>query len=113
MALVGGLHQALGNVLAAFMIAAMWHVAADFFQDHVHIRRCALIDLRHFTPRSFVIPVYRRESQSSSIHFFAQFVGVLPHAFTNKPMSTAELHIQMDLPSDIFIERQQALILRL
>jgi hypothetical protein len=32
------------------------------------------------------------------------------HAFTNKPVSTARLQIQMDLLSDIFIERQKALI---
>jgi hypothetical protein len=57
------------------------------------------------------LPIYRRESQSSPVHFFAEFVGVLLHAFANKPVSTAQLHIQMDLMSDIFIERQQALIL--
>jgi hypothetical protein len=33
------------------------------------------------------------------------------HAFTDKPVSTARLHIEMDLPSDIFVERQKALIL--
>jgi hypothetical protein len=59
------------------------------------------------------LPIYRRKSQLSPVHFFAEFVGVLLHAITNKPMSTAQLHIQMDLLSDIFIERQKALILTL
>jgi hypothetical protein len=48
-AVLCGLHQALGKVLAAFMIAAMWQVAADFLQYHVHVRGCALTDLRHST----------------------------------------------------------------
>jgi hypothetical protein len=60
-----------------------------------------------------VIPVYRCESQSSPIHFFAQFVGVFFHAIADKPVLTVQLHIQVDLMSDIFIERQQALVLGL
>jgi hypothetical protein len=58
-----------------------------------------------------VIPINRFNLQSPPIHLLAEFVGVLFDAFTNKPVSTAQLHIQMDLMSDIFIERQQALIL--
>jgi hypothetical protein len=106
------LYQSLSNVLAALMIAAVGQVAADFFQHDIHICGGPLIDLGHLTPRS-PIPVYRRESQSSSIHFFAQLVGVLLHAFPNKPVSTAQLRIQVDLPPDVFIERQKALILTL
>jgi hypothetical protein len=56
-------------------------------------------------------PINRRKSQPPPVHFVAQFVGVLFHAFTDKPVSTARLHIEMDLPSDIFVERQKALIL--
>jgi hypothetical protein len=59
------------------------------------------------------MPIDRRKSQSSPIHFFAQLVGVLLHAFANKLVSTAQLRIQMDLPSDIFIERQKTLVLGL
>jgi hypothetical protein len=33
------------------------------------------------------------------------------HALTNKPVPTTRLHIQMDLPPNIFIKRQKALIL--
>jgi hypothetical protein len=100
------LHQALGNVLARFVIATVWLVPADFFQNYIQVRGCAFIDLGHFTPRSTVIPVYRCKAQSPPIHLLAEFVGVLFDAFTNKPVSTAQLHIQMDLVSDIFIERQ-------
>jgi hypothetical protein len=56
------------------------------------------------------LPIYRREVQSPPIHFLAKFVGVLLHAFTDKPVSTAQLHIQMNLLSDIFIKRQKAFI---
>jgi hypothetical protein len=48
--------------------------------------------------------------QPPPIHLFAQFVGVFFHAIADKPVLAAQLHIQMDLMSDIFIKRQQALI---
>jgi hypothetical protein len=79
---------------------------------------CRLLPVRRRYPRLWVerswsFPIYRCEPQSSPIHFFAQFVGVLLHALANEPVSTAQLRIQMDLPPDIFIERQKALILGL
>jgi hypothetical protein len=40
-------------------------------------------------------------------------VGVSFHAFTSEAVPTARSQIEINLPSDIFVERQEALIIRL
>jgi hypothetical protein len=60
--------------------------------------------------REFRWPIYRREWQSSSFHFFAEFVGILLHTVARKAITTARLPIQLDLPPNIIVERQKSLV---
>jgi hypothetical protein len=72
--------------------------------------RSSILPIPH--PRLW-IPNNRCKAQPPSIDLFAQFVGVLFHSLTGKPVTTARSHIEIDLPSNIFVERQQAVILHL
>jgi hypothetical protein len=51
---------------------------ADFLKHDVHIRGCLSSDFFIRRQCRLSMPIDRRKIESSSVHFFAKAVGVLP-----------------------------------
>ena len=112
------LHQLFGDVLAAFMVAAVWQILANLFEHDVHVGGSAFIELDHFTPgysRGDVlpIPIYRRKSQPPTFDFLAKPVGVLLNAIAGKTIMATGALIEFDLLPNVLIKYEQTFVLRL
>ena len=59
------------------------------------------------------LPVDGMIAQSASVHFFAQALGILLHAFSSESIMSACFFVQLNLLPDILIERLKARIFRL
>ena len=59
------------------------------------------------------MPIDRGKFESSSLHFFAKGVGVLPCCLADEAITPARMHVGSNLPSNTFIEGDQAFISRI
>ena len=116
------LHEFFSNILSALMVAAVRQTPADFLKHDVHVR-CGpffdfVFDFGHLTPGSryqgrLSMPINRRKSQPPSVHLLAKAVGILPGRLADETITPAGLHIGQNLPSNVFIESNQAFIPRI
>jgi hypothetical protein len=58
-------------------------------------------------------PINPGVEQPPPVHLFTKLFRILLYAFTGKTILTTRPHILFDLPTDVLIERQQALVFRL
>ena len=58
-------------------------------------------------------PINPTVTQPTLVHLFAKFLRVLLHSLSSKPIPTTCLLVEFNLPSDVFIKRQNPLVFHL